>query len=463
VLVLLFLLPLDEASAKIFSLDDFLQAVDEANPTVQASKLRAIEQKHRIDPSASLDDPFIAAGVDQIPFSGGTAQLRRYQISQTIPFPGKLSARKEIAEKRAQAAESDSETLKRKIRVIAIQSYLRASYNLLAIQLNERIQKIIQETSASAKARYKTGSATHHEWLLGKLELSMLNIENLRLKRLQTTLYALLNELRNVPPDSPIETKLDDATLLEPLPVEVKLEDQPELMAWKFQEKSAVTELKLAKLSYAPDFVIQGMAMEPTRKTGSMGSQSSWGVMVGITVPLFFWRKQKELVAAAENERMAVAADFQALQNRLNTEVSEARQLLRTSLDVISLYKKDVIPLTELAVKNARSAYATKTLSLSPLLDVLRSQQTQELELIAAKMDAFVAKTRLKELLSTPPVTRFAPARPTLFGGGMGASMNGGSMQGSSTINMGSGMSGPTRKQSTSNSSGSSMDNMGGM
>jgi len=456
--VILFIFQLSDARTETFTLDEYLEAVQDANPSVQASKLRAIEQKHKIDPAGTLDDPFIAAGIDQIPFSGGTAQLRRYQISQSIPFPGKLSARKEIAEKRAQAAESDAATLERRIKVLAIQGYLRASYNLLAIELNERIQKIIRETSASAKARYKTGSTTHHEWLLSKLELSTLNIENLRLKRLQTTLYALLNELRNVPPDSPILTKLDDATLIEPLPVDVKLEDQPELMAWKFQEKSAITELKLAKLSYAPDFVIQGMAMEPTRNTGSMGAQSSWGVMVGITVPLFFWRKQRELVAAAENERLAVAADYKALQNRLNTEVSEARQLLRTSLDVISLYKKDVIPLTELAVNNARSAYATKSLSLSPLLDVLRSQRTQELELIAAKMDAYVAKTRLKELLSTPPVTRFAPSRPTLFGGGMGASMSG-----SSTINMGSGMSGPTRKQSTSDSSGSSMGNMGEM
>ncbi len=452
---LIFFLQFNDAHAKLFNLNEFLQVVDEANPSVQASKLRAIEQKHRIDPVATLDDPFIAAGIDQIPFSGGSAKLRRYQISQTIPFPGKLSARKEIAEKRAEAAESDTETLKRRIKVVAIQSYLRASYNLLAIQLNERIQKIIEETVASAKSRYKTGSATHHEWLLGKLELSMLNIENLRLKRLQISLYALLNELRNVPPDSPIEILLDDATLTEPLPVEVKLDDQPELMAWKFQQKSAETELKLAKLSYAPDFVIQGMAMEPTRKTGSMGAQSNWGVMVGVTIPIFFWRKQSELVAAADNERLAVAADYQALQNRLNTEISEARQLLRTSLDVISLYKEDVIPLTELALKNARSTYATKALTLGPLLDVLRSQRTQELELIAAKMDAFVAKTRLKELLSSPPVTRFAPARPTLFSGGMGASLSG-----SSTINMGSGMSGPTRKQSTSDSSDSSMGGM---
>lgn len=433
------------SEANVLALNAYLSQVNKANPTIEASKLRSLALKHRIEPSSTWDDPFIAAGIDEKPFDGGEGEVRRYQISQTIPFPGKISAKKEIAEKRAEASEFDALTRARQVRVIATQAYLQAGYNKEATRLNNRIQRIIEDTIASAKARYKTGDSSHHEWLLAKLELSTLKVEALRLERVRRTLLALLNELRNQPPDAlievdpegPIKTEIDTSKIL------AHIDEQPELRAWDSQRELTGSELKLVKLSYAPDFVIQGMAMEPTMTGSEM--KSNWGVMVGITVPLFFWRKQSELVVAAEKDRLATIAEYQSLHNRLNTEVTDAKQQLQTSIDVVKLYKNDVIPLTEIAVKNARSGYAAKTLPLGQLLQALKSQRTQELELLAAHYDVVVSKTRIDELLSSPPVTRFAPARPTLFGSSM-EQMGGAGMDSSPTINMGQGMSGPTRK-----------------
>lgn len=454
-----FLFGTAHASIKSLSLNDYLAEVKIENTTVEASKLRAQSLKHKIKPSSTLDDPFIAAGLDEIPFSGGKARIRRYQISQSIPFPGKLSVRSEVAETKAESSEFESLTLARQIQVLATQIFLRANYNKQEIQLNQKIQKIIEETTASAKARYRTGDASHHEWLLAKLEMSVLNVELLRLKRTQKTLIAQLNELRNRPPDFEIE--VDHQKLLEgvddPREIQANLETQPELLGWLAQKRVSEAELKLAQLSYAPDFVIQGMAMQPTMKDDEMTEPSSWGVMVGVTIPLFFWRRQSELVNSAEKDRLATMADYQSLQNRLNTEVADAKFQLQTSLDVVKLYKNDVIPITEIAVKNARISYASKTLPMRQFLDALRSQRTQELELLAAQMDVVVAKTRITELLSNPPTTRFAPTRPTLFGGG--------GMESSVPVNMGSGISIPTQKQNVpgSNDSSSSGGMGGGM
>lgn len=449
-------------SANPLSLSQFLSQVRSANPSIEAAKLRALALKHRIKPSATWDDPFVAAGIDERPFDGGEGEVRRYQISQTIPFPGKIRAREEIAEKVAEASAYDALTRGRQIEVIATQAFLQAGFNKEAIRLNQNIQKIIEETTASAKARYKTGGSTHHEWLLAKLELSVLKVEALRLERTRASLNALLNELRNLPPETlieidhagPIQHEVDPSKILS------NITDQPELKAWSSQNSSANSELKLVKLSYAPDFVIQGMAMEPTMKDSEM--KSNWGVMVGITVPLFFWRKQSELVSAAEKDRLASIAEYHGLQNRLNTELTDAKQQLKTSIDVVKLYKNDVIPLTEIAVRNARSGYAAKTLPLGQLLEALKSQKTQELELLAAQYDVIVSKTRIEELLSSPPVTRFAPSRPTLFGSSMEQMGGAGGMDSSPTINMGQGMSGPTRKTQPSGDQPSS-GGMGGM
>lgn len=432
--------------AEILSLNEFLTQVRNANPAIEAAKLRAMALKHKIKPSATWDDPFIAAGVDEKPFDGSEGGVRRYQISQTIPFPGKLSAREDIAEKLAESSEFDAMTKGRQVDVIATQAYLQSGFNKEAIRLNKNIQKIIEETTASAKARYKTGDSNHHEWLLAKLELSVLKVEALRLERTRTALTALLNELRNLPADTPVE--VDHAG---PLRLEIdaskiisSIEEQPEMKSWNSQKSMAASELKLAKLSYAPDFVIQGMAMEPSMSDSEM--KSNWGVMVGITLPLFFWRKQAKLVEAASINRLASIGEYQSLQNRLNTEFTDAKQQLKTSLDVVTLYKNDVIPITEIAVKNARSGYASKTLPLVQLLSALKSQKAQELELLAAQYDVIVSKNRIEQLLSSPPLTRFAPSRPTFFGRDMEQMSGAGGMETSPTINMGQGMSGPTRK-----------------
>lgn len=445
------------ASVKGISMNEYLAEVNKENTTVEASKLRALAFKHKIKSSAALDDPFIAAGLDEIPFAGGSAKIRRYQISQTIPFPGKLSTKSEIAEINAESSEFDSQTIARQIQVLATQVFLRASYSKQEIELNQKIQKIIEETTASAKARYRTGDANHHEWLLAKLETSVLNVELLRLKRTQKTLVALLNELRNRPPDSQIE--IDHHELLASVnattDIQPNFDLQPELQVGLAQTRVAEANLKLAKLSYAPDFVIQGMAMQPAMKDPEMSEPANWGVMVGMTIPLYFWRKQSEQVLAAENDRLAVMAEYQSLQNRLKTEITDAKLQLQTALDVVKLYKNDVIPITEIAVKNARISYASKTLPMRQLLDALRSQRAQELELLAAQMDVVVAKTRITELLSNPPATRFAPIRPTLFGGG--------TMESSGSVNMGSGISVPTQKQNASGSTDSSSSSgMGG-
>lgn len=460
----LFLLSSRVSSAESLTLAEFLSQVRKANPTLGAVRARAEALSHRVGPVSTLDDPFVAVGVDEIPFGGGEGSVIRYQLSQTIPFPGKLGARGDAAQSRADAAAADSETVGRSLTVIATQAYYRTYFNHKALTLNEESRRYIQETIESTKARYKTGDASHHEWLLGKVELGVLEAEKLRLGREQKALHALLNELRNQLPDAAItltEVRFDSAGDVES-DARKLLPRQPELRASEKSSESAQADERAAKLSYAPDFVVQGMAMQP--RSMDMGQPSNWGFMVGINLPIFFWRKQSEQVSAAVADREAAVAEKRSLENRLNTEIVDAREQLKTARDVVALYKKDVIPMTEIATRNARSGYAARRLPLTQLLETLRVERVQSLELTAAQIDVELAKTRLENLLSSPPLMRLAPARPTVFGGGVGMGQMG--MQGmspgtSGTVNMGSGMSGPTRKQTKPNEPSAS--GMGGM
>ena len=440
------------------TLDAYLNEVRVANPVIRSSQFRAQALEHRIEPVGTLDDPFIAAGVDQISFDGSMGSVTRYQLSQSIPFPGKLAAKSGIAENKARSAQSDSVTVDREITVIATQVFYQAFFNQKALELNEKLKNLVEGAVESSKARYKTGDSSHHDWLLAEIELNVFNVERLKLTREKINLAAVLNELRDLPsltPIGPFKAIFTNDDLKEETS---PFKNQPELQSLDFQLSLAESEQKLARLSYYPDFVIQGMAMQPS--SDMLNEKSNWGVMVGINLPLFFWRKQSELVISSTKNREAVYLEKKNLENRLNTEVVNSKQQLKTARDVVALYQASVIPTTSLAVQSAKSAYAARRLPLGQFIETLKVQKTQELEFIAAKIDVELARTRVEKLLSSPPLLRLSPAKPSLFGGsGMGS----GSM-GSDTVNMGRGLSGPARKSSEksgqSESAGSGMGSM---
>lgn len=198
-------------------------------------------------------------------------------------------------------------------------------------------------------------------------------------------------------------------------------------------------------------------AMVPEGMTSSMPA-SNWGFMVGVNVPLFFAWKQAPLVSAARLDKEAASLERQSLENRLHTEVVDAREQYRTAQSVVELYKNSVIPNTKLAAENARTAYAAKRFPLAQYLEVLKAERTQDLELLAAKIDVEIAASRLENLLSAPPISRFAPSRPSLFGG-MG---QGGMSEMPEATSMGPGTIAPKKPQAVPKEPGAG-GGMGGM
>lgn len=462
ILLLLFWSGLAQASGNV-TLEQYLSEVQSNYPSLAAQKARAEAAESRISPNGAWDDPFFAMGIDQIPERGkDTTSVWRYQLTQTVPFPGKRGAKRRAAEARANEAKADTEALKRELTLIATQLFYRAYFLEATIRTNDRIRRVLENSIVTSRARYKTGGPSHHEWLLARAELAVLNVEKLRIEREQRQVFARLNELRGQAADAAFGSL--KATLNGEKKTEADLRGQPELKAFDAAVGSAQAEETAAKFAYAPDFVVQGMMMKPHASamppegTASTMPTSNWGFMVGINVPLFFAWKQAPLVSAARLDKEAASLERQSLENRLHTEIVTAQEQFKTAVNIVELYKAAVIPNTRLAAENARAAYVAKRFSLSQYLDLLKSEGTQELELLAAKIDVEVASVRLKNLLSAPPIVRFAPSRPSLFEG-MGS---GGMSEMPEATSMGPGTIAPKKPQAAPSGAGKS-GGMGGM
>lgn len=405
------------AEAATLSLAQFLEAVRAANPQVAAGQARAEAEQARVAAVGTWDDPFLAVGPDEVPFDG-MGYVIRYQWSQPIPFPGKRSARADAQEERARGAVNDARALRRQLTLTAVQTYFQLLYTEKAIALNGENQTTLRGLVASTRSRYETGTGTHHEWLLASIEENAQKTEILRLERERADLVARLNELRNAPLEEPIEpAPLPDDVLPWDESVTDAVARQPEYKALEASLSAAGDELRAARLGYFPDFVVQGMIMQ----SGHEDEPSNYGLMLGATVPLFAWRRQGGALGAARNVERAVALNRQALALRLRTEWHEAERAYRSARDTVALYETSVLPTTKLALEAAQTAYAARTTALADYINVLRAWRAQQLEHLAARLDLHMAVWRKKELLAAPPVTRFAPLTPTLFGaGGMG-------------------------------------------
>ncbi len=436
-------------------LERFLDEVKAANPGVAAAKQRYAAQSHRIRPAATWEDPFIAAGTDQNPFGGMFGSAYRYQLNQTIPFPGKLDARGKAAEATAKNLLADSEMFERETIISATQIFYQAVMNERALQLNSDYAVLLKDAAASEKIRYNTGTGGHHLWLLATAELDILRTERLRLQKEQKQLIALMNELRNQPADTEFaafEFSPEEPT--QELPVfEEVIARQPEYRSALARNSFAAESNRQSKQGYLPDFMLQGMVMQ-----SNMDSQpSNWGAMIGVTMPLYWWRKQSELVKASELEMDAAEKDRIALLNRLKAEWADAQRQLSLAREVHNLYQSKILPVTKMAVDSARTDYRTRKLNLRELTDTMRIYKKQELEALAARLDIELARLRLKELVANPSLVGLTPRTPTLFNGSMPAMSDTG-MSTNPPMRPGSGMRPP--KQGVPQQKGSSMGGM---
>lgn len=421
-------------------LPTYLAEVRERNPVIQSARARAAALEHRERPARSWDDPFVAIGPDGFAEGRGGAEMVRYQISQTVPFPGKRGARGDAASERAASAEADAETLERQLVIAATQTFYRLLHAQRALELNRELTDLVADAEASGKARYRTGDAAHHQWLLAKAELGVLATEHVRLEGDAMGLRAEINELRDRPPDAPLEKLAADLPTAS-LPVEGPSPgESSESQSLDAIVRAAEADRRTALLAPLPDLVVQGMVEDPRHGM----EERRWGVMFGVTIPLYWPSKQRELLAAAERERDAALSEQQALENRLAAELARARAELATAHRALELYERDVVPATEMALESARSGYAVGRVLLTDLVAVARARREQALEQLAVRIDVALARLRIEELLSTPAVLRLAPATPTLFGTGMGGSMRAGGMRagmaGPTAIRVGSGM-----------------------
>lgn len=423
----LLLVPALPAAAEVLpetEADRLVNAALGRNPVLRAARDGVAAAAERIRPAGALPDPMFSLSYenDGAAPSLGEMEMTRlsFMLQQQIPYPGKLRLAEEIARKDAERASAgpDRTALALEAAVRRAHALLLEAREVLAI-VDEQIETFtgIEETT---RARYAAGLATQQDVLRAQAEKTRLVQQREADRAAEETALSELRELLFVPAGTPIPT---EARLvpgrLTPVPAPEEalkraLEATPELREVALEKERGRLAADLARRNLKPDFVASAAYMN----RGSLPLM--WSASVGVTVPLWAGRKQRPLVAEAEQLTSSAAANEEALRRRVEALTEERLLRLRQITRQAVLDAEGVLVQDRLSVDAALASYRTGTVPFVTVLEALGTSFSDRRAAIGRLAGLLRARADLDELslerssAAMPATTQAAPSASSL-------------------------------------------------
>jgi len=336
------------------SINHLVKAVLHRNPSVEAMRQAWQADEQRIAQVSALDDPMLSYS-----FAPRTRHLegsdlgQKIQLSQKIPWPGKLSLKGDSARFQARATAEELELTRLNLMEAAAQAFADWYYIHEALRINDINQDLWKEFHAIAELKYSTGRASKQDALRAEVEQVMLEHQAIVLQRKQHDIKSRINTLLN---RSPVEDVPPPGTLyaVRKIPNAQELRQHalaahPLLKALDAQHRASQAQQSLAERDYYPDFNV-------TAGYNSLWEQEEkrFTVGVGINIPLGQGKRDARLGESRARARQ-VQWQISDKQAEIAGAVQSAYNRVEESRHVLALYRDRLLPLAD------ESLHATKT------------------------------------------------------------------------------------------------------
>lgn len=333
-----------------------------------------------------LPDPRVQLGMMNLSVPGFDADMPSsmspsIQVTQVLPFPGKLGLEGKIAERTAEMARADAEESWWVVRA-------RVATAFWELYAAERRLDVLAETNGrledfelAARALYEAGSGRQTDVLQAQVEVARLSAEIARTRATRTGAEARLNALLNRPASTPIPKPVA-AGLPEEIP------DPDTLRAWAEADRPVVTRDRLAvqradtRAARAdreiwPDLTL-GAAYGQRRVAGDLQRMASF--MVSFELPVFAGRRQlrvRDEAAAMESMARAELAETRAM---VDARLDELAADLDRTRELLRLYREEVLPQAHATVESAFASYRVGAVDFGTLVTAQTSLDRYENE-----------------------------------------------------------------------------------
>jgi cobalt-zinc-cadmium efflux system outer membrane protein len=359
-------------------LDDLVTEALDRNPDLRAAEARWKMAEHKVIPAGSLDDPRFGFALSNYPvnsFSGDETPMtgKEFQLSQMLPFPGKLGSKKEMAAQQAEWFRRLYEDARLQLVRQVKDAWYQVYFQQQAIAITHENVAILDDFIRLTETRYEVGTGLQQDVLKAQVERSKLLDRLFNLQQQLTTSLADFNRLLSRAADTPVETPRE----LEPTPVVGDLQEfvnesrtyRPLFAGYQAMIDRYRAQRKLAKLDYYPDVDLWAGYRQREDVPGDPAEGIDF-VSAGFSINIPLWQgKRREAVAEAESGVRMALRQLEDIGNRIDFTISDQYARLTKNRDLVELFKTGIIPQAEQSFEATLSAYQVGDVDFLNLLD----------------------------------------------------------------------------------------------
>lgn len=395
-------------TAQETSLDALLAELKQASPTVSAARARAAAADAARRAAGRPDDPMLDVEVDNLGLREEDDRMMvRYALQQPIPTVGTLRMQRNVAGAMAEQAEHGARGALVDVTFQGARAFVMLRMSQGELANNERQQRLVELVRDSALARMQAGADSHHDVLQSQAELLMLRNQHTLLEARIVEGRAMINALRNRPPDTPIVAgeAWPAAASLRPTPrlEEEALQRRPELSQMQAMQREQRAMGELMQREARPMFRVGAWYNDMLMMGDSMG------VMVSASLPVFGVPRQRARAESARRAAEAAGRDVVAMAAMIRAQIHSAAARYQAALARERLLRDVLIQKAEETLMQAQTAYRSGMMAYASVVQDRRMLAEAQMELIEAEADRVLAMAELLRAVGAAEIAEVLP------------------------------------------------------
>lgn len=378
-----------------------VEAVLNRNPGVKSRQAAAEAAEYRIAPASALDDALLSYSTAPETFGGPRGLNQGVELSQPLPWPGKLAFREQAAQEEARAATEDEKAFRLQIAAAAKTLFAEWFYVHRALAINRKHQALLAELRRVAEIQYAAGRTGQQDALQAEVAHARLEAGTVTLERQRREVQARLNAFLNHPPQTPIPPP---AKPPEPVPLPLfsqlqatALRQHPELASIRARIAGAKAQAGLARKDFYPDFRLMAgynsLWDEPEKR---------WTLGFSINLPFDYGRKRSAALDAARANLRQARWRLTDREAQLLGELESSLAATEEAEAVIKVYSHRLVPLARDNLDAAQADYRAGAGPFITVVDAERQQLRTEDGLVRAQADYLRRLAELERWVGAP-------------------------------------------------------------
>jgi len=374
-------------------------------PSLAARRARVDAAQAVVRAAGTLPDPMVEFEYRDFNFPRYTIgsdpmSMAGASIRQPLLSRGRRAAQREVAQ-----AEIGQRRAERDVLAADLATEVRLQYARLFALDRERdtladASELVAMLAATVSSRYAAGQADQASVLRVQLEQTQIGQRLVDIATERYAVQATLNRLTDDPPDNPIGT-IGQLPSDMPLPPEIAgrqasdttLPPAPEVVVRQREIDVAGKQVNAAREELRPSWSVGGGLY------WQGGLDRTVVFNVGIELPIRKDRKQRPLIAAAEQELRAAQLDMQNTAADVRAQIARLAYEWQAAGEQIARYRTAILPQNSAAFDATRSSYLAGRGDFVSVLEEFRRWIEVRIELASREADRYAARARLEALL----------------------------------------------------------------